>query len=552
MTVPKIFKKKRFWVITIIVLAVLGFVAFKFLNQKPAVEYTTEKATRGNLIQTVSATGIVESANDISLNFRATGKITSLTVKEGTDVKAGQVLANLDLGSVGSLIKQSEANVASAKANLEKVKAGASVEDVQLTQEQLSKAENDYNNLLRESELQINIYKEKTVDSLNNAVFTTQTALNTIYNNLINNETTYNLLTSDSNLQNQVENDYEVLKDEFANLRSQIEAAKVSNGNQSKIISAAEATRIFLGRLNTLLDNSYALADKIIVNTTYTTTVKDNIKSALGTQQTSNNTSLTSVQTARANLVNGFNSYQSQVQAASNSVAIAQAQLNLKAAGPRSFDISSAEAQLAQAQAALSKARADYEDYIIKAPIDGKITKVNYSVGETPSSANPIIQMLGNERYEIKMDIPESDITKIRVGDKVTIELDAFGSDHPFSGAVTFIDPAQTVIKDVTYYKTTVSFNEDSWNDQIKPGMTADITIVSDEKADVLYIPQRAVRIKEATLGEVPEKYVEILVNGQPQERSVVIGLRGDNGLVEIISGLSESDEVITFKKENK
>lgn len=548
---PKIFTKKRFWIITVIVVAVLGFVAFRFFNQKPAVEYTTEKAKRGTLTQTVSATGIVESANEISLNFRAAGKIASLPAKEGMEVKAGQVLANLELGGVGALIKQYEASLASAKANLEKVKAGASAEDINLTQEQYDKSLNDYNNLVKESESQVKILKEKTLDSLNNAVFTSQAALNAVYNDLINNETTQGLLTSDSNLENKIGNDYDTIQNDFASLRTKIEEAKSSNYDETKIVAAADAARSFLSELNTFLDNSYALSDKIIINTTYTQTKKDTIKSDISTQQTANNTALTAVQTARANLINGVNSYQTQIQAASNTVAISQATLNLKKIGPRSFDISAAEAQVAQAQASLDKARADYDDYVIKAPIDGKVTKVNYSVGETPST-DPVIQMLGNERYEIKVDIPESDITKIKVGDKTIIELDAFGSDHPFLGTVTVIEPAQTIIKDVTYYKTTVSFNEDSWNDQIKPGMTANITIMSAEKADVLYIPQRAVKIKEATLGEVPAKYVEVLVNGQPQERIVTIGLRGDNGLVEITSGLTENDDVVTFQKANK
>jgi len=53
--------------------------------------------------------------------------------------------------------------------------------------------------------------------------------------------------------------------------------------------------------------------------------------------------------------------------------------------------------------------------------------------------------------------------------------------------------------------------------------------------------------VRETALGETPDKYVQILVNGQPQEKKVEICLRGDNGLVEIISGLSEGDSVITF-----
>ena len=547
----KIFKKKRFWAILIVAIIVIAFIAFKMLSGQPAVEYTTEQVKKGELIQTVSATGIVESAHEISLNFKNPGKITVMQVKENSNVKAGDLLAQIDSGGISALINQYAANLASAQANLEKVRAGASSEDINLTQEQYNKAQDDYDRLIQESAAQIKILREKSVDSLNNSVFSIQTALNTVYTDLINPETTVSLYTTDNSLQNMVNSEYEAMKNKFGDLRLKVDAAKIADGDQGKITDAADAVRLYMNDLNSLLDHAYSYAEKIVLNSTYTTTRKDVIKSDISGQQTSVNTALTSLQTARATLINTANSYQTQIQAAANNVAIAKAQLDLKQAGPRTFDVASAQAQVAQAQASLDKARSDASDYVIRAPIDGKITKVNYLLGETPNAAEPVIIMLGTERYEIKVDIPESDITKIKVGEKVAIELDAFGSDHPFSGTVTFIDPAQTVIKDVTYYKTTVTFNQDSWNEQIKPGMTANITIVADQKSGALYIPQRAVKIRTAALGEVPAKFVEVLVDGQPQEREIQIGLRGDNGLVEITSGLSEGESVVTFKQGN-
>ena len=543
----KIFKKKKFWIILVVALVIIGLISYGLLNKKPTVSYTTEAVKYGNLVQTVSATGMVESAHEIILNFKIPGKITSLPFKEGSEVKAGNVLATIDSSSINAQIKQYQANVAAAQANLDKVKAGASAEDVNLTQEQLAKAQNDYNNLLRESENQIKTLREKTMDSLNNSIFTAQTTLNIIFDNLLDTETTVGLIVNNSAFQAQVTSDYLSLKNKFSDVRLAVEAAKTNADDQIKVISASDTLRNYLTKLSVLLDDAYVMASKIIVNTTYTQTSVDSMKSNIDTQQTANNTALTALQTARSNLINNINSYQSQILAASNTVAINQAQLDLKQAEPRSFDVEAAEAQVAQAQATLDKARADAQDYVIRAPIDGKITKVNYSVGETSNTSLEVIDMLGNERYEVKVDIPESDITKIQISDKVTIELDAFGSDHPFSGIVTAIDPAQTVIKDVIYYKITVSFNSDSWSDQIKPGMTANITALTAEKNNALYVPQRAVKVRETALGETPDKYVQILVNGQPQEKKVEICLRGDNGLVEIISGLSEGDSVITF-----
>ncbi len=549
---PNFLKKKRFWLIATIILIIIIFIIYRFISSKPKFTYVTEAAVRGDLQQTVSATGAVESAHEISLAFKNSGKIVSISVKEGDIVKAGQELARLDLTSASAILKQYQATLDAAKANLEKVKAGSSPEDIKLTQEQLNKAKNDYDNLIKESSDQIKILKDKTIDTLSNAIFTSQTALKTVYNSLINRETTQYLITSDSNLENKIKNNYELLNSEFYSLRTIVDTAKNSEGDQTKILAATDAVRIYLDKLGAFLDDSYALSDKIIVNTNYTQTEKDTIKSTISSQQSLNNTSLTSVQTARANLVNGINSYTSQIQAASNSVAIYQAQLDIKLAGPRGFDISAAQAQVAQAQAQVDKMYADLTDYYIKAPIDGKITKVNFRIGEIPPMGAAVINMLGTEKFEVKADIPESDITKIKIGDKVIIELDAFGSDKLFSGIVTFIDPAQTIIKDVIYYKTTISFDDGSWNDQIKPGMTANITIKSQTKQGVIYIPQRAVRVKETALGEIPKKFVEVMVNGQPQERLVEVGLRGDNGLVEIISGLSEGDQVVILKKESK
>lgn len=547
----KFFKKKRFWLILVIVL-VIAFMGYFLFTPSQKIVYTTEEAVKGDLQQTVSATGAVESAHEISLTFKTSGKIAGVFVKEGDIVKAGQELARLDLASAVAMLKQYQANLDIAKANLEKIKAGSSIEDVKLNQEQLIKAQNDYENLIKESSDQIKILKDKTIDSLNNAIFTSQTTLNTIYNALINKETIYHLTTSDSNLENKIINDYGLLNDELSSLRKIVDTAKNSGGDQSKILIATDAVRIYLGKLGSFLDNSYILSDKIIVSTAYTQSDKNAIKASVNSQQGINNTSLISVQTTRANLVNGVNGYDSQIQAASNGVAIYQAQLDIKKAGPRNFDLSMAQAQVAQAQAQLDKMKADLNDYYIRAPIDGKITKVNFRIGEIPSMGLAVINMLGTEKFEVKADIPESDITKIKVGDRVVIELDAFGSDKLFSGVITFIDPAQTIVKDVIYYKTTISFDDGSWNEQIKPGMTTNIIIKSETKQGIIYIPQRAVRIKEVALGEVPQKFVEVMVGEKVQERVIEVGLRGDGGLVEVVSGLSEGEQVVTFKKESK
>ena len=545
----KLLKNKLFWVGLAIILIILGFVIFKLINRGNKVEYTTEDAKRGNLTQTVTSSGSVASANEIDLNFKSPGKLVRLLVKEGDKVKANQSLASIDSASLSAQVDQYRANVNAAKADLEKIKAGSSLEQVNVYIEQANKAENDLITLISKRDSELKTLREKSLNELNNTSFVISVAIDKVYNHLINDSNTSNLQVSNSSLLNKLENDYLNITTEFNSLKTKITSANLEK-SADVIISTSNEASVFLDEMNIFLDDSFLVADYIIINSTYTQTKKDIIKSDITTQQSNSNTSITSIQTTKSNLINSINSYNSLVQAAENSLSIAKAQLDLTKATPRSFEISAAEAKVAQAQAQLNQILANLNDYSLVAPIDGTITEVNFNLGEQTDSSKPAIKMLSVEQFEIKVDIPESDIAKLTVGDNAVISLDAFGSDHLFSGKVAFIDPAQTVISDVIYYKTTVSLESNSWTEKIKPGMSADVTVTTGNKENVIYIPQRGVKVKEALLGEVPQKYVEVLINSnQVQEKQVEIGLRADNGLVEVVSGVSEGDKIITFKK---
>ncbi|MFA4871619.1 MAG: efflux RND transporter periplasmic adaptor subunit [Patescibacteria group bacterium] len=557
-SVKKLFKRKLFWfaVIVILIIAVVGLI---FFGKKPAIEYTAEAVKQGKLTQTVSATGNIESSEEINLNFKNNGRLIYLKVGQGGKVKAGEVLGRVDASNVAPVIAQERANVAAANANLAKVMAGASPEDINVLERQAAKAVDDLASQKSESAEQLNILKEKNSDSINNAVFTVKVALNKIFNYFINRDLISDLLVNNTALKNRVESDYYNVSKNFNLVANDVDS--VNNTDSKLIIERADKLRIILTDLTNLLDNSYNLANAIILNAVYTQTKKDAIKSDINAEQSANNASLNALQTAKSNLANNINSYDSQIGAAENSLAISKAQLDLKKAGPRTFDLAAARAQVAQAQAQLDQTLVGLKDYAIVAPIDGTVIQVNYKLGEQTNFvssgqdglAKPAIKMLGNEKLQIKVNIPESDIAKIKIGDQAVIQLDAFGADHIFSGLVTFIDPAQTTIQDVVYYQTTVGFDSDSWNERVKSGMTSDVTIKTAEKDNVLYIPQRAVKVRETTLGEVAEKYVAVLGdNNQTTEKTVTIGLRGDNGLVEVISGLAKGEKVVTFKKEQK
>ena len=103
------------------------------------------------------------------------------------------------------------------------------------------------------------------------------------------------------------------------------------------------------------------------------------------------------------------------------------------------------------------------------------------------------------------------------------------------------IEPAETIIQGVVYYKVTVGFDEP--DERMKSGMTANVDIITETKENVLAVPQGAVLAKDG------QKMVRILEGKDIKEVKVETGIRGSRGEIEILSGLKKGDRVITFIK---
>ncbi|EKE22048.1 MAG: hypothetical protein ACD_7C00074G0002 [uncultured bacterium] len=185
---------------------------------------------------------------------------------------------------------------------------------------------------------------------------------------------------------------------------------------------------------------------------------------------------------------------------------------------------------------------------IVYALVDGIITKKYLEEGEMASMATPIVSVSGEKGFEIKANIPESDINKIKIGQKGQSTFDAFLSDEIFEFEVTEVEPAATIIQDVVYYE--VTFKILTEDNRIKSGMSTDIDILTAEKKDVLAVSNQAIKNDEGN------RYVEVLeVKDEvktTKKVNVKAGLRGDDGMTEIISGLNGGEDVITFTKEEK
>lgn len=551
----KILKKKWFWILVVIALIVV--LAVVNGSQKNKTTYETAKVTRGNLIQTVDVTGSVKSAEEVQLNFTLAGKINDISVKSGDQVTSGKLLASLVAGDLSSQVKDAQAALDIARSDYDQLLAGASSQDVEVTKQEVTSAEVAYQKALNDlaalentRDLELANLISQNINTNNNKLAVAQFALDTVYDAVVDSDAKQYLVVSDLNLLSATRDAYLAAKNNLDQSITQINSAR-SSARYEDVVNAAQFFRANLEQILAVSNDSYSVMTSAVGNSIYTSTVISNFKTSLSTQSSAVSTAISSVQTDLSSLTSAKLSYENQITSAHDDVDaklsalnLAKARLELKTSNPRDFEIKAAEARIKRAQATLDRYYSELGKTVIRAPFDGIVTAVNYKKGEQTNQSEAVINMIGLSEKEIEVDVPESDITKITLADPVEITLDAFSSDQKFAGQVAFIDPAATVINSVVYYKVKVLFNED--NPIIKSGMTADLVIRTDSRENVLLVPSRSVIYRE------DKKFAQLLENNQLVEKPVETGLRGDDGMVEVLSGLSEGETVITYINDGK
>lgn len=207
--------------------------------------------------------------------------------------------------------------------------------------------------------------------------------------------------------------------------------------------------------------------------------------------------------------------------------------------------------QVQSSQAAVDVILNQLRETILRSPMDGIVIKKNIDAGENAVANSPIVTIAQSDEMEIESNVPESDIIKIKVDQSAELVFDAFPSEEKFQARVTSIEPAATVIQDVVYYR--VKFQLENPDKNFKAGMSCDIDIHTAEKKDVLAVPMRAVQTEGLPAGQAgTQKFVEVLVdelNNVVEKKKIETGLEGDEGMIEVKSGLDGSEKVVTFTK---
>ena len=537
----KIINKKTIIIISV-VLIIFSLVIYQKFLKKDGETFSLFEVRKGNILQEVSAIGQVEKGEKIDLGFKDSGRIENIYVTVGEEVEIGQKLMRLETTQLSIQLSEAQASLDLTQAELDKLLAGASAEEIQVAQTAVNNAQTSLNNAKQNLE-DVQAQAEESLESAY------QDALNTLNNSYLK---IYNALNKVISLRENYfigtdQTDIKVKDNE--NIISNIEEEIRTYLDSAKENPTSDNINIALSYTKSGLENVYE-ALEVIRDTceigVYKEAILDSDRTALDNHKGYINDALSNIIDAEQNISSTKLSNNSQINTAQASVSstegalkTAQDQLTLKIAGPRQEDVALYQAKVKQAQAKVSLLEDQIYQSSLRSPLKGEISSIEKEVGEQASVAEAVVVLIPQKPFQIEADISESDIGKLNLGNPVEIILDAFPETN-FSGQVVKIEPAETIISGVVYYKIKATL--DTEDNKIKPGMTANIAIITANKDNVLVIPTRAVKIKEG------KKTVKRLINDHEfEEVEVETGLKGALGDIEIVSGLKEGDKIITY-----
>ena len=199
------------------------------------------------------------------------------------------------------------------------------------------------------------------------------------------------------------------------------------------------------------------------------------------------------------------------------------------------------------AQETVKQIQTKIDETTLYSPIAGTVIKKNVEVGETTvanavTSNTAVVTIASDGDLQTEVNVPESDIVNVKIGQHAKVSLDALPAMDKLDATVFEIDPASTVIQDVVYYKVKLKFPK--VDPRLKIGMSTNVDILTAEHDNVVSVPSRAIKDDNG------QDYVEVLnADGKTTKHvDIKTGMKGDDGMVEVTSGLSGGEDVVVLK----
>ncbi len=212
------------------------------------------------------------------------------------------------------------------------------------------------------------------------------------------------------------------------------------------------------------------------------------------------------------------------------------------------------EAQVLQAEAALSQAEIDLRYTKIISPVDGIVVSKEVEVGQTVAASfqTPTLFNVAEDltKMQIEASVVEADIAKVKEGQTVEFSVDSF-PDEVFYGIVTQVRNNPITTSNVVTYEVIIEV--DNKDLRIKPGMTANVEIITAQKDGVLLVPNKALRFYVTDENGESKRYKDkglwVLKNGKPERLVITTGVADDDFTEVGGENIKLGDEVIIEKK---
>ncbi len=418
------------------------------MNQVQA--YQTEAIKRGDLNITVTATGNLQPMNKVDIGTEQSGKVDEVLVDANAVVTQGQVLAKLNTDQLEDSITKAEAALITAESKVAQAKA-------QLTQA-------DANILKAEASIQQAMAGERQ---------------------------------STAQIQ-QVGAQVQQNNAQLQQANAQIQSAEAQLA-QAKA-STAEA-RANLGRLQTLYKSSGGkLPSKAELDTAQAAVqraqaAEQAAKSSTDSSRANAAAARASISASQANVASakaGSGASSANVSGLKASAAATKAEkLSAKAA------LEAAQAGVKEAQANLRSAQSNLAKATITSPIDGVVLTRSVEPGQTvaASLSAPTLFVLAEDlkQMELQVNVDEADVGQVKEGQEAEFTVDAWAG-RKYKGMITLVSLGSTLNDNVVSYLTKLTV--DNTDLTLRPGMTANATISTQSRKDVLLVPNAALRFK--------------------------------------------------------
>ena len=561
----------------ILLLAALAAAAFALAPRSPApgtlpIGWQLIKATSGSIAATVSATGNVEPQAEANLRFAASGTVAVVLVKPGDTLLPDQPLARIDTAGLQLQVEQAQADLRQAQADLEALLAGATAQEIAEAKARVAQARSQYTQTassvsqadLAAARADLEAAKARLArlvagpanDTLASATQQVQSAQTNLDNaraslSAAKEQARLNLATRANALRN--------AQDEYSRIYwENIELDKLPGDlPQTRKDQEAQAQRAVADAETALrtAQTAYEQAKLEEINTLAAreadlqSAIEARTKVLKGTQPEDLADARAAVQRAQAKLTQLTGTQrQSELAAQAANITIAQAGLDKLLADPSINTLTSRQAAVARAEVAVKSAQRNLALGTLTAPFAATVAQVDLRVGE-PADGTAGISVVDLSSFHIDLPVDELDIAQVQPGQRVRIELDALPG-QTFGGTVTNIAPLATRSSTgTTTYTVTVTLDPGSTG--VRPGMTAVVEVVTQEKQNVVLVTRRAVRAEGGqsfvlvpTVSLTPQPTTAAQTAALPGERRpVTIGL-SNSEFVEIVSGLSAGEQV--------